>query len=223
MIRFGGRDWDVRIGNGHAPEHATFWSRDCDLVIGGDQLLATISPNLGVYATEPEADPVGDWLDSCERPRALRPRQPPGAARPQAALHRAADPDAPADRQPPRRARPAAAIPRRTAYRRRIAFPRSTGAGSAPANTGLRWSRRWGTSITCYHAGQVTRRAAQRRRLAVASKGGVTQWRNADTTHPPARVARCDEDAPPTAEQKPLPQAITDTPLRGQKPGGMGL
>jgi len=67
MVRFGGRDWDVRIGNGHAPEHATFWSRDCDLVIGGDQLLATISPNLGVYATEPEADPVGDWLDSCER------------------------------------------------------------------------------------------------------------------------------------------------------------
>lgn len=67
VIRLCGRDWDVRIGNGHAPEHATLWSRDCDLVIGGDQLLATISPNLGVYATEPEADPVGDWLESCER------------------------------------------------------------------------------------------------------------------------------------------------------------
>lgn len=65
VIHFGGRDWDVRIGNGHAPEHATFWSRDCELVIGGDQLLATISPNLGVYATEPGADPVGDWLESC--------------------------------------------------------------------------------------------------------------------------------------------------------------
>lgn len=65
-LRFGSRDWDVRIGNGHAPEHATLWSRDGDLVIGGDQLLATISPNLGVYATEPEADPVGDWLESCE-------------------------------------------------------------------------------------------------------------------------------------------------------------
>lgn len=67
VIRFGGRDWDVRIGNGHAPEHATFWSRDCDLVVGGDQLLATISPNLGVHATEPEADPIGDWLEACER------------------------------------------------------------------------------------------------------------------------------------------------------------
>ncbi|GHF04712.1 MBL fold hydrolase [Aliiroseovarius zhejiangensis] len=66
-LHFGGRDWDVRIGNGHAPEHATLWSTDGALVIGGDQLLATISPNLGVYATEPEADPVGDWLEACER------------------------------------------------------------------------------------------------------------------------------------------------------------
>lgn len=68
-IHFGGRDWDVRIGNGHAPEHATLWSTDGELVIGGDQLLATISPNLGVYATEPDADPVGDWLEANERLR----------------------------------------------------------------------------------------------------------------------------------------------------------
>ncbi|MEL7116829.1 MAG: MBL fold metallo-hydrolase, partial [Pseudomonadota bacterium] len=60
-----GRDWTVRIGNGHAPEHATLWSDD--VVLGGDQLLATISPNLGVYATEPMADPVADWLAACER------------------------------------------------------------------------------------------------------------------------------------------------------------
>ncbi|NNK79628.1 MAG: MBL fold metallo-hydrolase [Litoreibacter sp.] len=65
VIRFGGRDWDVRIGNGHAPEHATFWSRDDNLVLGGDQLLPSISPNLGVYPTEPDADPVGEWLASC--------------------------------------------------------------------------------------------------------------------------------------------------------------
>ncbi|MFN2305760.1 MAG: MBL fold metallo-hydrolase [Paracoccaceae bacterium] len=62
-IRIGQRNWTVRIGHGHAPAHATFW-RD-DLVIGGDQLLPSISANLGVYPTEPEADPVGDWLDSC--------------------------------------------------------------------------------------------------------------------------------------------------------------
>ncbi len=67
LIRFGGREWDVHMGNGHAPEHATFWSRDDNLVLGGDQLLASISPNIGVYATEPDADPVSDWLEACAR------------------------------------------------------------------------------------------------------------------------------------------------------------
>lgn len=67
VLRFGGRDWDVRIGHGHAPEQATFWSRDDALVIGGDQLLATISPNIGVHVTEPDADPLGEWLESCAR------------------------------------------------------------------------------------------------------------------------------------------------------------
>lgn len=65
VITMAGRRWLVRVGNGHAPEHATFWSLDDDLVIGGDQLLPGISANLGVYATEPMADPVGDWIDSC--------------------------------------------------------------------------------------------------------------------------------------------------------------
>ena len=65
VIRIGGRDWDVRMGHGHAPEHATFWSRDDDLVLGGDQLLPSISPNIGVYPTEPDADPLAEWLAAC--------------------------------------------------------------------------------------------------------------------------------------------------------------
>lgn len=67
VIRAGGRSWDVHIGNGHAPEHLTLWSRDDDLVIAGDQIISSISPNLGVYPTEPEADPVGEWLEACGR------------------------------------------------------------------------------------------------------------------------------------------------------------
>lgn len=67
----GGRTWKIRTGNGHAPEHATMWSEDDPLVIGGDQLLPSISPNLGVYATEPEADPVAEWMESCHRFRDL--------------------------------------------------------------------------------------------------------------------------------------------------------
>ncbi len=66
-IRMGGRDWDVHVGNGHAPEHATFWSRDDDLVLAGDQILPSISSNIGVYATEPEADPVAEWIEACGR------------------------------------------------------------------------------------------------------------------------------------------------------------
>jgi glyoxylase-like metal-dependent hydrolase (beta-lactamase superfamily II) len=67
VISLGGRDWDIRMGNGHAPEHATFWCRDEPLVLAGDQILSSISPNIGVYATEPEADPLAEWLEACER------------------------------------------------------------------------------------------------------------------------------------------------------------
>ena len=65
VIRAAGRDWRVRIGNGHAPEHATLWEEGGPLVLGGEQLLPSISANLGVYASEPGADPVRDWLESC--------------------------------------------------------------------------------------------------------------------------------------------------------------
>ncbi|WP_380054866.1 MBL fold metallo-hydrolase [Falsihalocynthiibacter sp. SS001] len=67
VIEIGGRTWDVRIGDGHAPEHAVLFSRDDNLVLGGDQVLPSISPNIGVYATEPMADPLAEWLESCER------------------------------------------------------------------------------------------------------------------------------------------------------------
>ena len=67
VLRAGGRDWDIHIGHGHAEFHATFWSRDDNLILAGDQILPTISPNIGVYASEPEADPLSEWLESCER------------------------------------------------------------------------------------------------------------------------------------------------------------
>ncbi len=62
-----GRRWRVRCGDGHAPEHATLWSLDDNLILGGDQLLPGISANIGVYPTEPDADPLTEWLDSCAR------------------------------------------------------------------------------------------------------------------------------------------------------------
>ncbi len=68
-LRMGGRDWLVRFGHGHAPDHATFWTDDTDggLVLAGDQIIPGISSNIGVYPSEPEADPLADWLESCRR------------------------------------------------------------------------------------------------------------------------------------------------------------
>lgn len=63
----GGRRWRVAMGEGHAPEHATLWGIDHALVLAGDQILPGITPNLGVYASEPAADPVGAWEESCRR------------------------------------------------------------------------------------------------------------------------------------------------------------
>lgn len=66
-VSIGGRTWDVVTGNGHAPEHTVLFSCDDALVLAGDQILPSISPNIGVYATEPMADPLGEWLDSCTK------------------------------------------------------------------------------------------------------------------------------------------------------------
>ncbi|MCH8167814.1 MAG: MBL fold metallo-hydrolase, partial [Proteobacteria bacterium] len=77
-ITMAGRRWTVRFGHGHAPAHATFWSVDDSpgddksgdgLVLAGDQVIPGISSNISVYPTEPEADPLGEWLESCHRLR----------------------------------------------------------------------------------------------------------------------------------------------------------
>lgn len=75
QITFGDRVWDIAFGQGHAPDHVVLYEKGGDdLVLAGDQLLPSISPNIGVYATEPEADPLGEWLSACE---ALAPRARP--------------------------------------------------------------------------------------------------------------------------------------------------
>ncbi len=66
-LTLAGRRWRVRLGQGHAPDHITLWSEEAALVIGGDQLLPGISPNIGVYPTEPEADPLTEWLEATAR------------------------------------------------------------------------------------------------------------------------------------------------------------
>ena len=72
-IEIGGREWRVVVGNGHSPEHACLWCPEANLVISGDQLLPRISSNVSVHPTEPEANPLQDWLDSCAKLKAVLP------------------------------------------------------------------------------------------------------------------------------------------------------
>ncbi len=67
QIRFGNENWWVRVGHGHAPSHLTLWSEDSQMVIGGDQFLPDITPNIGVYVSEPDANPLAEFLGSCEQ------------------------------------------------------------------------------------------------------------------------------------------------------------
>lgn len=60
----GNLEWTVVMGHGHSPEHACLYCADRRLLISGDQVLPRISSNVSVYPTEPEANPLLDWLDS---------------------------------------------------------------------------------------------------------------------------------------------------------------
>lgn len=63
-IRIGAYQWEVIVGKGHSPEHVCLYCEELNSVISGDQLLPTISSNVSVFPTEPDADPLADWLKS---------------------------------------------------------------------------------------------------------------------------------------------------------------
>ena len=66
ILRIGGRNWQVLVGRGHAPEHATLYCSELGVLISGDQVLPRISPNVGVWPNEPEGEPLSDFLRSLE-------------------------------------------------------------------------------------------------------------------------------------------------------------
>lgn len=68
-VRIGAHDWRVIIGRGHSPEHACLTSESLGVLISGDQVLPRISSNVSVFPTEPDADPLGDWIESIARLR----------------------------------------------------------------------------------------------------------------------------------------------------------
>jgi glyoxylase-like metal-dependent hydrolase (beta-lactamase superfamily II) len=72
-IRIGRHDWRIVVGNGHSPEHACLYSPALKVLVSGDQVLPRISSNVSVFPTEPDADPLGDWLASLAKLRAQVP------------------------------------------------------------------------------------------------------------------------------------------------------
>ncbi len=67
VIDAGGHRWRVVVGCGHSPEHACLFDEARNIMISGDQLLPHISSNVSVWPTEPDANPLDDWLSSCRR------------------------------------------------------------------------------------------------------------------------------------------------------------
>jgi glyoxylase-like metal-dependent hydrolase (beta-lactamase superfamily II) len=70
-VRIGGGEWTVMTGAGHAPDMACLHSAERNILVSADQILPRISPYIGLHPGEPEADPLGDFLQSNERFRAL--------------------------------------------------------------------------------------------------------------------------------------------------------
>ncbi|MGH6651775.1 MAG: MBL fold metallo-hydrolase [Sphingopyxis sp.] len=67
VLDMGAHRWRVVVGSGHSPEHACLWNEREGVLVSGDQVLPRISSNVSINITEPEADPLGEWLDSIDK------------------------------------------------------------------------------------------------------------------------------------------------------------
>ncbi len=70
-LRTGARAWRIVTGNGHSPEHACLVDDEAGIMIAGDQVLPRITSNISLSLSEPEGDPLGDWLASIDKLRGL--------------------------------------------------------------------------------------------------------------------------------------------------------
>jgi glyoxylase-like metal-dependent hydrolase (beta-lactamase superfamily II) len=72
-VRVGTREFSVLTGGGHAPEQLMFYCEAENLFLPADQVLAFISPNVSVWAVDPEGDPLAIYLRSLDSLRASVP------------------------------------------------------------------------------------------------------------------------------------------------------
>ncbi len=71
VFHIGGHEWRAVTTSGHCPEHVSLYDERRNMIIAGDQLLPTISSNVSVWPTEPDSDPLGHWISSCRKLKAL--------------------------------------------------------------------------------------------------------------------------------------------------------
>ena len=65
-MRIGRRRWQPIIGRGHAPEHLSLLEESGELLIGGDQVLPTITPNIAVWPGG-DQNPLESYFRSLDR------------------------------------------------------------------------------------------------------------------------------------------------------------
>jgi glyoxylase-like metal-dependent hydrolase (beta-lactamase superfamily II) len=75
-LKIGGRIFHVLTGDGHAPEQVMLYCAADNVFLAADQVLAKITPNISVWAVDPEGDPLGLYLRSLN---ALKEQIPPDA------------------------------------------------------------------------------------------------------------------------------------------------
>jgi glyoxylase-like metal-dependent hydrolase (beta-lactamase superfamily II) len=63
-LRIGGRDFQVLSGDGHAAEQIMLHCAADKLFLAADQVLARITPNVSVWAADPDGDPLALYLRS---------------------------------------------------------------------------------------------------------------------------------------------------------------
>ena len=69
VLTIGGRNFLVMMGDGHAPEQAMLYCKEEGLFLAADQVIAKITPNVSVWAVDPDGDPLGLYLRSLNRIR----------------------------------------------------------------------------------------------------------------------------------------------------------
>lgn len=70
-IRLARREWRVITGGGHASEQIMLHAETDRIFISSDQILPRISPNISVSSLQPNANPLGDFLQSLAHVKAI--------------------------------------------------------------------------------------------------------------------------------------------------------